>query len=187
MGTTPSHSWPYPSVDDEPNGAAEIQALAEAVEATVNAIESDVTDLAAFAADTSAAMDGSTWVPTLTNIVKGSGTVVARFKEVGQMVDFFFLFTLGAGSSIGNGPRFTLPFTPHASIEATVVPIGYGTAADAVADNYAIVGRLSTVSNPAVLLVGLGTGGQHTVINASAPFAFGVGDSLSLVGRFEKA
>ncbi len=57
----------------------------------------------------------STWTPTLTNITLGAGTVTARYRRVGQTVDFHFKFVLGAGSAVGTSPEFTPPATPHAS------------------------------------------------------------------------
>lgn len=43
MPTTPIFSFPYPALTDPPNGAAQIQALAEAVETELNATNADVT------------------------------------------------------------------------------------------------------------------------------------------------
>jgi hypothetical protein len=45
MPTTPIFAFPYPALTDPPNGAAQIQALAEAVEAELNGTNSDVTSL----------------------------------------------------------------------------------------------------------------------------------------------
>jgi hypothetical protein len=43
MPTTPIFAFPYPALTDAPNGAAQIQALAEAVETELNATNADVT------------------------------------------------------------------------------------------------------------------------------------------------
>ena len=51
----------------------------------------------------------TTWTPSYTNLTVGNGTVVSRYRQVGKMVDVFFMFTLGSTSTIGSDPRFTLP------------------------------------------------------------------------------
>lgn len=43
MPTTPVYSFPYPALTDAPNGAAQIQALAEAVETRIQSLNSTVT------------------------------------------------------------------------------------------------------------------------------------------------
>jgi len=43
--TTPIFAFPYPALTDPPNGAAQIQALAEAVETELNATNADITAL----------------------------------------------------------------------------------------------------------------------------------------------
>lgn len=42
MPTTPIYSFPYPALTDAPNGAAQIQALAEAVETEIDRIDGDI-------------------------------------------------------------------------------------------------------------------------------------------------
>ena len=38
MGTTPTYTWPYPELTDPPDGAGQIKALANAVDATIAAL-----------------------------------------------------------------------------------------------------------------------------------------------------
>jgi hypothetical protein len=47
MGTTPIYGFPYPGVNDSPNGPAQIQALAEAVEADLATTDAAATALSA--------------------------------------------------------------------------------------------------------------------------------------------
>lgn len=47
MGVTPIYGFPYPALTDSPNGPAQIQALAEAVEADLAATDGNVAALAA--------------------------------------------------------------------------------------------------------------------------------------------
>ncbi len=78
MPNTPVYSLPYPALSDPPNGAAQIQALAERVEATmslavvttVTAVVSPVLGQVVFALDTLRAhrYTGSGWVPLNPNM-----------------------------------------------------------------------------------------------------------------------
>jgi len=43
MPQTPTYSWPYPALSDPPNGAAQIEALAEAAESTVKSLDTRLT------------------------------------------------------------------------------------------------------------------------------------------------
>jgi len=54
------------------------------------------------------------WVPVLSNLTLGSGTVRATYRQIGKWYDFHFRFTYGAGSAVGTDPSFTLPATPSA-------------------------------------------------------------------------
>lgn len=47
MGLTPVYGFPYPALTDSPNGPAQIQALAEAVEADLQTTDANVTALTA--------------------------------------------------------------------------------------------------------------------------------------------
>ena len=54
----------------------------------------------------------STWVPTLTNLTLGNGTQTARYRQLGQTVDYYWSLLLGSTSAVGTTPRFTLPVAP---------------------------------------------------------------------------
>ena len=47
MGVTPTYGFPYPALTDSPNGPAQIQALAEAVEADLVVTDANITNLVA--------------------------------------------------------------------------------------------------------------------------------------------
>jgi len=67
----------------------------------------------------SALTPGSAWTtytPTLTDMVLGNGTLVAKHRKNGASRDVVFVFTFGSTSSISNTARFTLPLAaPYAS------------------------------------------------------------------------
>jgi hypothetical protein len=126
----------------------------------------------------------SAWTPTLANLTLGSGTVVARWRQSGNGVnyaaDFFFSFLLGAGSAVGTLPSFTLPFTPASHFAVTSLVIGRGDLIDTGVAAYFAVGRWTATST--VEVVYLGASGVHTSVTAAAPFAWGSGDRLVIEG-----
>ena len=64
------------------------------------------------------ARDWTTWTPTTGGITLGSGVIVARWSQVGNIAFCNFTFTLAAGSAITAGVTVTGPVTGF----------GYGTA-----------------------------------------------------------
>ena len=133
----------------------------------------------------------TTWVPTLTNLTLGSGTVVAKYRRVGKWVDYRFIFTLGSGSAVGTGPTFTLPATPHADYVVAAnagVPIGavdmYDANIPAIWVGLAFCVSGSTASPVYSTEVGAGS---STAITATAPFTWTTSDKLIVYGTFETA
>lgn len=49
------------------------------------------------------------YIPTFTNLTVGNGTLEARYKRIGKMVDLYVVFVLGSTSSISGSVSFTLP------------------------------------------------------------------------------
>jgi len=58
----------------------------------------------------------TSYTPTWTNATVGNGTVTAAYAESGNLITVFVKFTLGSTSSIGTGPRFSLPVTAHSGL-----------------------------------------------------------------------
>lgn len=50
-----------------------------------------------------------TWTPTWTNLTVGNATTIYRYKQIGKTVFVQIKLTFGNTSSMGTGPRFTLP------------------------------------------------------------------------------
>lgn len=130
----------------------------------------------------------STWTPTLTNLTAGSGTVGARYRQVGKWVDFRFEFTLGAGSAVGTQPGFTLPVAPHSSYSvgsafasACLVKVGgFAYPAGILYDGSSVMGFRV-----------IGAAGAYAVhdgnVTATAPFTFATPDRLVAWGAYEAA
>jgi len=52
----------------------------------------------------------TTYVPTLTNLTKGNGTITAAYRRRwGNTADVRFKFTLGTTSAVGTAPEVSLP------------------------------------------------------------------------------
>ena len=51
------------------------------------------------------------WTPTYTNITVGNGTVSARYVQIGPFVMLDWYLTFGSTSSMGTGPKVSLPVT----------------------------------------------------------------------------
>ena len=51
----------------------------------------------------------TSYTPTLTNLTLGNGTLDAKWRQIGKMVDVYFSFTLGSTSAVGSTPTFSLP------------------------------------------------------------------------------
>lgn len=53
-----------------------------------------------------------TWSPSYTNLTVGSGTVVAKYIQIGKTVILKFKFTFASDSSIGTAPTVSFPLPP---------------------------------------------------------------------------
>lgn len=103
--TTPNFGWPYPGQDDEADGAGQIQALAEAIDADVQAIADDVAGLAGGGGGGGGSTASATFSAgtTAQSIPNAADTVVAFGTEVDgdplvtrSTSDAGHKFTLGA-------------------------------------------------------------------------------------------
>jgi hypothetical protein len=64
----------------------------------------------------------TTWTPSVTNFVKGNGTEVARYAQVGKTVFIEYSFTFGSTSSISGLPAIPLPINYKGSLP--FAPVG---------------------------------------------------------------
>jgi len=126
----------------------------------------------------------TTWTPTLTNLTQGSGAVTARYLKIGKTLQWRFKFVYGAGSAVGSQPRFTLPFTPHSSYNATQDILGKGTLLDGGTANNPAIARLVSGSTIEIFRE---TDTSHATINSGSPWTWTNDDSLSVSGTIELA
>jgi len=121
------------------------------------------------------------WVPTLTNITQGSGVVVARYAQLGDIVHYRFKFTFGSGSAMGSSPSITLPVAPGS--DYLVMAIGHVRILDSGTANYFGYARLSSGSTIEMTFVG--TTDIDSTITSTAPMTWTTNDVLTCVGTYE--
>ncbi len=119
----------------------------------------------------------TTWVPTLTNLTLGNGTVSGKYRRVGETGDLRFTFVLGSTSAVGTNPQFSLPFTLNSALSssglfligpATLVQSGVARRMGAIqADTATTVSFIQINATPAV-----------ASITATSPWTWATGDSL---------
>jgi len=74
----------------------------------------------------------TSYVPTLTNLTLGNGTLSAKYRRVNKTGDLRLTFTLGTTSAVGTNPQFSLPFTLNSEIASSgLLLIGPATLVDA--------------------------------------------------------
>lgn len=124
----------------------------------------------------------TTHTPTLGNLTLGSGTSVFSYRRLGKTLDFWWIFTLGAGSAVGSGPTFTIPAALHSRYFATgcKLKIGWASCSNSGVADYDLSLRHSGSGTPTVLEVVIaGTNGLHALVTSTAPFTFGTGDAIA--------
>jgi hypothetical protein len=101
VGTT-TRVYPYPQPSDAPNGAAQMQALAAAIDTDVAALDT--------ALDMGWTAYTPTWTAASTDPVIGNGTKAGRYQKTGKMVTYVGRITMGSTTTFGTGVWYaTLP------------------------------------------------------------------------------
>lgn len=124
------------------------------------------------------------WVPTLTNLTLGNGSVDAKFIKLGRTVFYRFLFTLGTTSAVGTNPQFTLPVAP---VAAWTVPFGIGSVILRDNGTAEYLGTVEVVSGSTVRPVTLGASSIVTTITATVPMTWANTDNIWAYGTYEAA
>jgi hypothetical protein len=124
-----------------------------------------------------------TWTPTFGGtMVKGNGTVVSRYAQIGKTLTFQFSFTLGSTSVIGASAYFSVPLAP-----VTTTPI-IGYFLDAGTAEYAGYSIVNTAGNVELKL--LPSGGTYLAVanvSATTPFTWTTNDLIYYTGTYEVA
>lgn len=134
------------------------------------------------------AVDGieAGWVaytPTLTNLTVGTGTLTARYKQVGKTVIVNFRFLLGGTSAVGLVPQFTLPVTAASS--NSVQGFGYFVDAGTALVEAKITGNTTAATIQCGFVVGSFV--THGNVSATTPFTWVSGDSMAITLVYEAA
>lgn len=199
LAVTPNFGLPYPACPDCqpcpdcPGGLDAFENLARAVDTALADIDSDVTSLTTRVTtlETSVAAmlaAWTDWVPTLTNLTKGSGTVVARYMQVGKTVHWYFQFVFGAGSAVGTNPMFTLPVAPaaHYTSSASAFEGFPGTVHLTDSATAARQGHVS-LSGSTVTVTFWNSTPTLAQVTSTAPWTWAVGDAITAWGTYEAA
>ena len=125
------------------------------------------------------------WTPTLTNITKGNGTIVARYVRIGDLVVAQFQFTLGSTSAMGTDGEVSAPITMVATLDNT--PIGNCTMQDATGSTYLgtvveVGGKFRPAAHVASATHVTATGTSSTV-----PMTWTTSDVLAFTVTYEAA
>jgi len=126
------------------------------------------------------------YVPTLTNLTVGNGTLTARYFKLGRFVSVNFQFVFGSTSAIAGGVSFTLPVAP-ASYYTGDFHLGGVSWVDAGAT---VFGGYASWTGSAVLLRLWRTDATYLTFagpTATVPFTWGTGDFITTSFTYEAA
>lgn len=173
MPTTSGLALPYPALTAAPNVPADIQALADRIEALWGGAWTAYTP----------ALTSSGTAPNL-----GTGPVASgRYKQIGKTVFFQFTLRFGTSPTIGTGfYSVSLPPVTAAATWDTGGANGRDIGSGSVSDDSAGTNAAATVRFAGVgtvFLVATTTG----VVGAATPFAFTTADFLRGQGCYEAA
>ena len=129
-----------------------------------------------------------TWSPSYANLTIGNGTVVARYVQIGQTVHAYFSFVLGSTSAVGTAPTVSTPVTASSSY-LTGQKVGVCSLFDNGSNEQGGIVTLASTTTFGLFYPHLNVGGiellTETQIDASNPFTWTTGDSISFAVTFE--
>lgn len=133
----------------------------------------------------------TSWTPTFTNLTVGSGTLVAKYIQIGKTVHFIVKFTFGSGSSlsVGTDTVATLPVSANTGAYFQFAPLGNVTSYDLSATTpwFGVVGYYSATEMVFESYVTSAAIAKIEAINASQPMTWATGDILFAQGTYEAA
>ena len=133
--------------------------------------------------------DWDDWTPTLTNITLGNGSIVARYKQIGKTVTFYFKLTRGSTTSFSSQPMFSPPVAPSSMYNISIAERFFrGHIEDSGTASYVVMGGFYTSGNILMQVQNAnGTYAGYTAINNTVPMAWATNDIISLTGTYEAA
>lgn len=127
----------------------------------------------------------STWSPTLTNLTIGNGSQIARYRQVDKEVTFYWQLTFGSTTAFTGNVTITLPANPAAGVNGWAVPAVCLDSSAGV--NYGGFSYNTTSSTMAFRVPPTTAGNSWVAINATQPFSWATGDTLTISGSYEAA
>ncbi len=127
--------------------------------------------------------DWQTWTPTLQNITLGNGTIVARYTQIGKLVEGMFNFTMGSTSSMGTAPNFTGPIAPTHTGRA--INSGVRLVTSAGTDYIGALTSFTTSKLRVVVVQANLTYAALANITATVPFTWATGDEIEVAFSYE--
>jgi len=172
-----------------------VDAKADLITATANdtparlAVGADYTIVQALASTSTGLTYGGgftaytpTWTATTTNPVLGNGTIVGGYRRIGDVVDFYFILTMGSTTTFGTGSwRFTLPV----AVSDANNNYGYtGNALDSGTRWYAgLIGSGAII--PSTTTFGMRDTADANSLSATVPFTWTTNDVLLFKGSYK--
>jgi hypothetical protein len=120
----------------------------------------------------------TTYTPSyLLGITQGNGTVTARYRKLGKVVDIYFKFTLGSTSALGapGFAGFALPINNVTEV--------FGGGAVCLDSGVANLPAYYQITNNEVYFKTINGANLDTTV----PFTWGTSDSVTLFGSYEVA
>ncbi len=128
------------------------------------------------------------WSPSYANLTIGSGTVVARYVQIGQTVHAYFSFVLGSTSAVGTAPTVSTPVTASSSY-LTGQKVGVCSLFDSGTNEQDGMVTLASTTTFGLFWPNLNIGGIERIteinLGATVPFTWATGDSMSFAVTFE--
>lgn len=125
------------------------------------------------------------WVPVLTNLTLGNGTLLGKYMKTGRTVDYRFRFVLGTTSAVGSDPSFTLPFTPAADYLSPADSAAIGMIHEQDSGGSSRMGMLWLTGASSGRIISYSTTGLAVATTATVPFTWGTSDSIFAWGTYE--
>jgi hypothetical protein len=133
------------------------------------------------------------WTPTFQNFSLGSGTMVAKYTQIGKTVHFHLNIAFGSGTTPSNSNDFGFtPPVPYANYAAfTIMPIGAFHFENNGVQNYEgfiILSNADQILKPLLLTAG-GDGYVHwrSITNTVPKSPYAAGDLFECNGTYEAA
>jgi hypothetical protein len=135
--------------------------------------------------------DYQDWTPTYTGLTVGNGQSFAKYSQVGKTVDAHLAFIMGTTSVVTGTVLFSLPVTAadYGFSLQTFNPIGMGWLDDSGVTNYPLYIVFGSLTTAGILTykTDLTWASGFQGVNASTPFAVGVGDHWHISFRYQAA